>query len=49
MYRVIREIDGERQVIGFVEDVTEMVQVIEADIKANKDDAFYYAVEDSEQ
>ena len=45
MYRVIREDENGKQEIAFVEDIGEMVTVIEADRKANKDDAWYYAVE----
>lgn len=46
MYKVIREIDGEKQVIGYAESITEMVLIIDADRKANKNDALYYAEEE---
>lgn len=49
MYRVMREADGDRQVIGYADDPVEMVSIIEADRKATKDDAFYYAVEEAEE
>ena len=43
MYTIYRKIDDVEQVIGYADNMTEFAIIVDADRKANKDDATYSA------